>query len=175
MRRPKLDGRAGVGRFVSGRCVAGRFGSGRCVAGWVRRCRTSIARERPARGQSLTVLAVVIMAALIMTAGLVIDGGQKAAAVSRAESIAAAAARAGADAGATESVAGHSDSGAAVTAANAYLRDSPGVRGTARIVDGQISVHTEITIDTLFLSVIGVDHLTGTGDATSRLYGTGQG
>lgn len=142
---------------------------------FLRRAWRGLARERSGRGVSLTVLAVVIMAALIMTAGLVIDGGQKAAAVSRAESVAAAAARAGAEAGAAESVAGRTDPGTALAAANAYLADSPGVRGSASVVDGQIRVHTEVTVDTVFLSVIGYSRLTGTGDATSRLYGTGEG
>ena len=51
-------------------------------------------RVRNERGLSMTPFVVVIMAALIMTAGLVIDGGQKVAAASRAETAAAGASRA---------------------------------------------------------------------------------
>lgn len=129
---------------------------------------------RSARGQSLTVFAVVIMAALIMTAGLVIDGGQKAAAISRAESAAAAVARVGSEAGAAGSVAGRADSGTALAAATSYLRSTPGVRGSASILDGRVSAHTEVHVNTIFLSVIGIDVLTGTGDASSELVGSGR-
>lgn len=130
--------------------------------------------ERSARGQSLTVFAVVIMAALIMTTGLVIDGGQKAAAISRAEAVAAVAARVGSEAGAAGSVAGQADSGTALAAARSYLDSSQGVAGSATILDGRVSVHTEVHIDTIFLSVIGIDELTGTGDASSELIGSGR-
>ncbi len=137
----------------------------RCLLRW-------IGRERPARGQSLSVFVVVIMAALILVAGLVVDGGQKAAAVSRAESVAAAAARAGSEAGATSSVAGEVDAGTAQAAARNYLQSSPGVTGSVAIVGGQVRVHTEVSVDTLFLSVLGIDTLTGRGDAESELVGS---
>ena len=45
------------------------------------------ALERDERGQSVSVFVTVVFAALIMTAGLVIDGGQKITAASRAESV----------------------------------------------------------------------------------------
>ena len=138
------------------------------------RLRYVLASERSARGQSLTVFSVVIMAALIMTAGLVIDGGQKAAAVSRAESVAAAAARVGSEASAAGSVAGQVDSGTALAAAQSYLDSSVGVSGSVSILDGRVSVHTAVHIDTIFLSVIGIDELTGTGEASAELIGSGR-
>ena len=58
------------------------------------------------RGQSVSVFITVVFAALIMTAGLVIDGGQKIAAASRAQTAAAGAARAATNAGVTQSLAG---------------------------------------------------------------------
>ena len=58
-----------------------------------------IARMHDERGQSVSVFITVVFAALIMTAGLVIDGGQKIAAASRAETAAAGAARAATNAG----------------------------------------------------------------------------
>lgn len=136
--------------------------------------RHALGSARSARGQSLTVFAVVIMAALIMTAGLVIDGGQKAAAISRAESVAAAAARVGSEAGAAGSVAGQANSGTALAAAKSYLDSSVGVTGSATILDGRVSVHTEVRIDTIFLSVIGIDELTATGEASAELMGSGR-
>ena len=47
------------------------------------------ARPRDQRGQSISLLVLMIMSALLITTGLVIDGGQKVAATSRAESAAA--------------------------------------------------------------------------------------
>lgn len=47
---------------------------------------------RDERGQSVSVFVTVVFAAMIMTAGLVIDGGQKITAASRAETAAAGAA-----------------------------------------------------------------------------------
>ena len=53
------------------------------------------------RGQSISLFVLLIMGALIMTTGLVIDGGQKVAATSRAESAAAGASRAAGNAAAS--------------------------------------------------------------------------
>jgi len=60
------------------------------------------ARDRNERGQSISLFVLVIMSALITTTGLVIDGGQKVAATSRAESAAAGAGRAASNAAATQ-------------------------------------------------------------------------
>ncbi|WP_168207307.1 hypothetical protein [Microlunatus elymi] len=131
-----------------------------------------------ARGQALSVFVLVATAALILVAGLVVDGGQKAAAVSRAESVAAGAARAAADAGASGSFATGESSGlaggSARSAARNYLAGAatgpgPQVGGSVQIRGGTVIVTTHATARTIFLSVIGIDSVTGTGEATARV------
>ena len=62
----------------------------------------SATAKRDERGLSVSPFVAVIFAALIMTTGLVIDGGQKVAAASRAETAAAGASRAAGNAAATQ-------------------------------------------------------------------------
>ncbi|MBA8793593.1 Flp pilus assembly protein TadG [Friedmanniella endophytica] len=114
---------------------------------------------------------MVIMVALILTAGLVIDGGQQVDAASRAQSIAAAAARAGSEAQATDALAGSNDTGRALAAAQAYL-DGSGVPGTVGFDGDRLRVTTEITVPTLMLSVIGIDSVRGRGEAEAELVGS---
>ncbi len=121
------------------------------------------------RGQSLSVFVLVVIGAMFLTAGLVIDGGQHAAAVSRAESVAAGAARAGGNAAATGAVVGAPGAAAAARAARAYLASSPGVSGTVALSNGRIVVSTRSEAATIFLSAIGIDHVTGTGRAEARI------
>lgn len=121
------------------------------------------------RGQSLSVFVLVVVAAMFLTAGLVIDGGQQAAAMSRAESVAASAARAGGNAAATGAVVGRTDPAAATRAARNYLAASPGVSGTVELRGGLVVVTTRSQQPTIFLSAIGIDHVTGTGRAEARV------
>lgn len=123
------------------------------------------------RGVSLTLFVMLSFAALILIAGLVIDGGQKITATRRAESVAAAAARAGTDAGSTASLGGQDPGARAVRSARAVLRDSPGVTGTVAVIDGRVVVTTEVRSATIFLSVIGISSLVGTGLAEGELKG----
>src|SRR5215210_5060910 len=90
---------------------------------------------RDERGLSITPFVSVIFAALILTAGLVIDGGQKVTAASRAE----------------------------VAAARHYLAGQPGVTGSVTINAGVVEVSTRTTEPTILLSAIGIDAVTGTG------------
>jgi hypothetical protein len=131
-------------------------------------------RRRDQRGQSVSVYVVLVAAALIMTTGLVVDGGQKVAASSRAESAAAGAARAAGNAAATQALAGSDSAGSAVTAAKAYLTGEPGVSGSVSIRDGVVTVRTESTAPTLFLSVIGIASVTANGMAEANIVATGQ-
>ncbi|HEY9290526.1 MAG TPA: pilus assembly protein TadE [Microlunatus sp.] len=130
------------------------------------------------RGQALSVFVLVATAAIILVAGLVVDGGQKAMAVSRAESVAAGAARAAANAGAGGTLAagrsGEVASSAARTAAQDYLAGAalgagPTVHGSVDIRGPLVTVTTSATVQTIFLSVIGIDTLTGSGQATARV------
>jgi Flp pilus assembly protein TadG len=131
--------------------------------------RTRLRRDE--RGQSVSVFVTVVFAALIMTAGLVIDGGQKITAASRAQTAAAGAARAAANAGVTQTLAGASPANASVRAARAFLAGQPGVSGTASVSDGVVTVHTHATERTLFLSLIGIDTVSATGTAKANPVG----
>lgn len=126
------------------------------------------------RGQSVSVFAIGVMAAMVLTAGLVIDGGQKVAASSRAETAASGAARAAGNAAATQELAGGEIAGAAVTAARGYLAGHPDVGGSASVAAGIVTVRTDATEPTIFLSAIGIDSVRATGQAEANIVPTGQ-
>jgi hypothetical protein len=125
------------------------------------------------RGQSISLFVLVIMGALIMTTGLVIDGGQKITATSRAESAAAGASRAAGNAAATQQLGGADPASAAVLAAKAYLAGQPGVEGTVSISNGVITITTGADVPTIFLSIIGIGSLSGKGLARANIVPTG--
>ena len=62
----------------------------------------------------------------------------------------------------------------AVLAAKASLRRQPGVQGEVTVVDGVVTVRTTSTAPTVFLSVVGIDSVTGTGTAKADIVATGQ-
>jgi Putative Flp pilus-assembly TadE/G-like len=128
---------------------------------------------RDQRGQSLSLFVLVIMGALIMTTGLVIDGGQKVTATSRAESAAAGASRAAGNAAATQQLGGADAAGAAVLAAKTYLAGQPGVDGTVSISNGVVIVTTSAHEPTIFLSVIGIGSVSARGSARANIVPTG--
>lgn len=130
-------------------------------------------RARDERGQSISLFVLVIMGALIMTAGLVIDGGQKVAATSRAESAAAGASRAAGNAAATQQLGGADPASAAVIAAKTYLAGQPGVTGTVSISNGIIVVTTTADEPTILLSIIGIASVSGEGSARANIVPTG--
>jgi hypothetical protein len=137
--------------------------------------RSATYARRPAvddRGQSLSVFALVVVTAMFLTAGLVIDGGQQTAARSRAESVAAGAARAGGNAAATGAVVGALDAPAALQAAKDHLAASPGVTGNVALSNGKVVVETRSEVPTIFLSAIGIRSLIGTGRAEARIVGS---
>lgn len=131
--------------------------------------------RRDQRGQTASLFVLVVLGALFLVAGLVIDGGQKVAASSLAESAAAGASRAAGNAAATEQLGGSDAAAAAVLAAKAYLAGQPDVRGSVRVHDGVVTVTTASSADTIFLSVVGLDTVTGTGSATADIVATGPG
>jgi hypothetical protein len=130
--------------------------------------------ERNERGLSITPFVAVIFAALIMTAGLVIDGGQKVAAASRAETAAAGASRAAGNAAATQELGAGDPAGAAVAAARNYLAGQPGVTGSVTVRAGIVEVRTLATEPTILLSAIGIDAVTGAGRAQASIVPTGE-
>lgn len=130
-------------------------------------------RDEPEqRGQSVSLLVVLILGALFATAGLVIDGGQKVAASARAEGAASGAARAAGNAAATDRLGGNDQSEAAMLAARAYLRGQPGVTGTVSISAGIVSIQTQATAATIFLGAVGIGSVRGEGQAQADLVGT---
>jgi hypothetical protein len=131
------------------------------------------ARHRNERGQSISLFVLVIMGALITTTGLVIDGGQKVAATSRAESAAAGAGRAAGNAAATQQLGGADPASAAVLAAKAYLAGQPGIDGTVSISNGVITVATSADEPTILLSAIGISSVSGRGEARVNIVPTG--
>ena len=125
---------------------------------------------RDERGGSQTIMVLLIMASLILVAGLVVDGGRKVAAAERAEAAAAGAARSGSDASATSRLAGRIDTTAAVLAARQYLAGTPQVTGSVQLLaGGKLQVSTQSTRPTVYLSSIGISTVTGRGDAVAEL------
>lgn len=137
-------------------------------------CCRSGQRVRDERGQAVSVLVLLVLGALFMVAGLVIDGGQKVTAATRAEAAAAGASRAAGNAAATQRLGGAEPAGAAVLAAKAYLAGQPDVQGTVSLSNGVVTVTTTSQAPTLFLSVIGLATVTGTGRAQADIVPTGQ-
>ena len=130
-------------------------------------------RDRNERGQSISLFVLVIIAALIIATGLVIDGGQKVAATSRAESAAAGAGRAAGNAAATQQLGGADGASAAVVAAKTYLVGQPGVAGTVSISNGVVVITTSANEPTIVLSVIGISSVDGQGSARVNIVPTG--
>lgn len=118
---------------------------------------------------SLSVLVMLWIGALIIVAGLVVDGGQQVTAARRAESAAAGAARAAADAGGTYRLAGRNDPGAGLAAARAYLAGSGEVTGTVTLSNGVVRVEARSSRPTIFLSILGIAEVRGTASAEADL------
>lgn len=142
------------------------------MASGERTTRTTATRDE--RGLSVTPFVTVIFAALIMTVGLVVDGGQKVAAASRAETAAAGAGRAAGNAAATQELGDRDPVAAATLAARTYLAGQPGVTGSVTVSGGIVTVRTSATEPTIFLSIVGIDAVTATGSAEANLVPTGE-
>lgn len=128
------------------------------------------------RGGSWSILVLLLVVSFTLGAGLVVDGNRKAGAVRVATAAAGDAARAGVDASATSRLAGRADTGAAVSAARAYLRSVPDVSGSVTVLPGgRLRVTTSQTVPTRYVSLIGIDSLTGRGEAEAELLDTGGG
>jgi hypothetical protein len=133
-----------------------------------------IMSDRDERGQAVSVFVLLIIGALIMTAGLVIDGGQKVAAASRSEAAAAGASRAAGNAAATAELGGSDSVGPAVTAARLYLAGQPGVSGSVSVANGIVTVTTSASEPTIFLAILGIHQVTGRGSASADIVPTGR-
>lgn len=118
---------------------------------------------------STSVLVLFWVLGLLIVAGLVVDGGQQVTAARRAEAVAAGAARAATDAGAPSRVAGRSDPGAALSAANRYLAASAPVTGSASLEAGAVRVSTSHRAPTIFLSLLGIREVRASASARADL------
>jgi len=128
------------------------------------------------RGGSWSIMVLLLVVSFTLGAGLVVDGNRKAGAVRVATAAAADAARAGVDASATSRLAGRADTGAAVVAARAYLRSVPDVSGSVTVLPGgRLRVEASQTLPTRYVSLIGIDNVTGRGEAEAALFETGGG
>ncbi|MFV0452094.1 MAG: hypothetical protein ACK5LS_07600 [Propioniciclava sp.] len=123
------------------------------------------------RGQALSSFIAVVLAALFLTAGLVIDGGAQSAASRDAHTAAREAARAAVDASAASQAAGGTIDVGQATAAGRQLLAERGVTGTIVITGGTVQVTTTTSVDTLFLGLIGITTLSARGEARAELFG----
>ncbi len=105
----------------------------------------------------MSVLVMLFSLALIVIAGLVVDGGQQVSATRRAESAAAGAARAAAAAHASDP-AGRTT--LALAAGRRHLDAVPGVDGTITVTGDRVVVRTSAEASTTFLVLLGQDRVT---------------
>jgi Flp pilus assembly protein TadG len=112
---------------------------------------------------TVTVFVVGFMLALLLVAGLVIDGGNVLAARREAANVAESAARAGAqaiDVGAARTSAGTQlDASAAIARAESYLNQT-GYEGTASVHGNQVLVEVTITRRMSLLGLAGITSMT---------------
>ena len=107
--------------------------------------------------------------ALLLGAGLVVDGGAQSAASRRAEQAAAQAARAALDATAPTRAAGVAPDVAAAVRAGEDALGATGVSGSVRVTAGRVRVETQTSVPTVVLSLIGVRTLSARGSAEADL------
>ncbi|MGQ0842992.1 MAG: pilus assembly protein TadG-related protein [Sporichthyaceae bacterium] len=127
--------------------------------------------DSPPRDEgSATLFVVVLAAALLATAGLVVDGGYALAARQEAAATAEQAARAGADALARDDLRSAGplrlDPAAATAAAQSYLA-STGHLGKATVSGQSVTVSVRITRRTAILSAVGIDTVSSAATATA--------
>jgi hypothetical protein len=125
---------------------------------------------RDQRGMSLSPFIAVVVPALLVMIGLVVDGGAQAAASRRAEWVAAAAARAATDDTAAARLAGQTpDNAHAIAVARRIIEVEPGFSGEVSVAANRVVVHITTTTPTVLLSLIGIQQLTASGSAEAEL------
>jgi hypothetical protein len=125
------------------------------------------------RGQSISLFVLVILGALIITAGLVIDGGQKVAATSRAESAAAGAAALLAMRRPRNSWEVQTRPAPPCWLRRHTLLVSRAWRAQVSISNGVVLVTTSAHEPTILLSIIGIGSVAGQGTARANIVPTG--
>lgn len=120
---------------------------------------------------SITPFFVVLVPALVLIIGLVVDGAGKIQANENAQAIASGASRAAANAVAAQVVANGGislDNNRAQIAATDYIEAS-GMTGTVSVVGDRISVSVETSYATKFVSIIGITTLPAEASATAEI------
>lgn len=113
---------------------------------------------------------VILLPALLVMVGLVVDGGAQAAAARHAERVAASAARAGSDAAAADRLSGGGDGArVALAAAQQVVNQDLAVSGSVSVVDNAVVVSTRMRTPTAVLSLIGIAEVVGEGSARALL------
>lgn len=136
-------------------------------------------RRLPTRDRgSVSLMLAVVVLALFVAVGLVVDGGQKLRSTQRADDAAAEAARAAVQsvqpASTVRGLQPRIDRAAAVQAAQSYLAVAE-VSGSASLTGDRLTVTTSTSFTPTFLSLIGLGTQTVTGQASARLArGVGQ-
>lgn len=120
---------------------------------------------------NITLPLIILVVALMLIVGIVVDGAGKIQAGDRANQVAQSAARVAANSITGNAIANGSlqlDGIAAQNAANAYIA-AAGVEGNAFVVGDTVTVNVHEDYSTVFLSIIGINTLTGQGTASARL------
>lgn len=136
------------------------------LTSWGRRLLARAGGDERGGVNSLSI--AIIAPALLVLAGLVVDGAGMAQAARLAEAEANNAARVAANAAAPGAAAGRFPGRIAYQAGHQHLRQA-GISGTVSVEGQTVTVTSERTYNTVFLSAIGIHTLTGTGEASVRL------
>jgi hypothetical protein len=127
-------------------------------------------RARAGDEGSMSLFVVVVVVALLMAIGLVVDGGGKIRALERADETAREAARAGSQMlDIPAAVRGERvgvEPGAAARAARSYL-DAAGVEGSVSVAGMVVTVSTRVVYQPVFLGFAGVGPIAVTGEASA--------
>lgn len=130
-----------------------------------------LAGQHSERG-AITPMVVVVVLALLLMVGLVVDAGAKLNAVSQANDVAAQAAHAAAaelDAAGTLATGVVAIDDTQAQAAGMAVIAAAGMTGSVSIDDASVTVTTTCIKPTSFVSIIGINTVQGTGTAQVRL------
>lgn len=119
----------------------------------------------------ITPMIAILTTALLVLAGLAIDGGRLLATRRAANAVAAGAARAGAqamDTAALRTGTSRLDHNRAAQNAHAYLTAS-GATGTVQVTDSHVTVEVTLRSRPVLLSIIGIGERSVTGTGTARI------
>ncbi len=137
-----------------------------------RLARLGARRDHPEEGMTLVASTPIIVIALMIVAGLVVDGGAQLKAKQMANMVASEACRSGGQEITPGSVTGQPvvlDVPAAQRAAQSYIdltrSSSRTVTGSVQVEGTTLECRTTITFDTIFLGIIGKGEMTVHGDA----------